>query len=195
MALTDYPDTLRVSNDEGWYGIFGLTRGLDGDPPWLGLPEWRAGAAFNAASACVYARDLYVARPGATPSAWVSAAFFENDTDITGLSHWMQVGWASEWTKVPYDLTDAVVEFSIRRADASATILADYAELSASSAIDPDELLIVNATAGGIELAIPPTRTRSVPAGLYRYDVTVVFPGGRRERARYGTLTVDQGTS
>lgn len=195
MATSDYTDNLRVSNGEGWYSSFSLSNGLDGIPPWSGLPAWSPGASYDGSSACSYQGDLYVAAPGLNPASWVSASYFEYDLDITGLSRWLQVGYADQWTQVPYDLTGAVVGFAIRATDQSASVFAEYADLTASSDDGTGAVAITNATAGGVALAIPPARTQSVASGLYLYEVTVTYPDGRRERARYGLLTVDQRAS
>lgn len=190
MDITGLTIDFRFSNSEGWYGGFGVTRGAPASAPWSSYQAWTPRTDYTATAACTHQGDLYIARPGLSPTNWTSADTFEADT-VDGYSRWVMVGDARSYAQEPYPLIGAELTFAIRALDGSGNALSDGATLTASSAAN--EFIVTNPAQGGVTLSIRPSRTENVAPGLYYYEMRAAMPSGRIDRIRYGLLTVDEG--
>ena len=176
----------RVSNNSDWYRAFSLKLGGSALPPWSGVPAFVPGQVYQSStphSACTFAGDLYIAKPN-------TSNFFDASFDP---AKWLKVGSAAAFAQIPYDLEGAQLRFAIQPSDAEGNVDVASENVFEASSRPGDGIIINNASAGGVIIDIPTTRTVGVAAGFYAFDIIASHADGRVERVVVGVLTVDEG--
>jgi hypothetical protein len=210
MIVITIPALVNLSfrNNADWIDSFQVYNTPGTTMPWANVPAWATLTSYQSISPASLVTgpsgDLYVANPVNSPSSWISADTFAHDQ-----TQWLDVASSAGYGTSYLNLTGAVLKMTLAGLDTNSPLIYPSAALSQYVAFPVKSIMtltsdgsdgyaislpIVSASLGEFNLDLLANIGRSVPAGIYGYDLIAV-QGTSTTVIAYGLVSVFQGAN